>query len=101
MGLRLPAALHAAVLEGVLVTLAYTGGTILLGLVIGLLIGLGRLSRSWLVNVPLIAFIEAFRCTPLLVQIVTQIAVPRTTPPKRRRRTRRSRSATSSPTTCS
>ena len=56
--------------KGVLVTLAYTVGTILLGLIIGLLIGLGRLSRSKLLNIPLIAFIEAFRCTPLLVQIV-------------------------------
>src|ERR1700751_686846 len=56
--------------KGVLVTLAYTGGTIFLGLVIGLVVGLGRLSRSWLGNVPLIPFIEAFRRTPLLVQIV-------------------------------
>ena len=56
--------------KGVLVTLAYTAGTITLGLIIGLLIGLGRLSRSRLLNIPLIAFIEAFRCTPLLVQIV-------------------------------
>jgi polar amino acid transport system permease protein len=56
--------------RGVLVTLAYTAGTIFLGLIIGLLIGLGRLSRSKLANIPLIAFIEAFRCTPLLVQIV-------------------------------
>ncbi|MBN8875626.1 MAG: amino acid ABC transporter permease [Rhodospirillales bacterium] len=56
--------------RGVLVTLAYTGGTIFLGLVIGLLIGLGRLSKSKLLNIPLIGFIEVFRCTPLLVQIV-------------------------------
>jgi len=56
--------------KGVLVTLAYTAGTIFLGLIIGLLIGLGRLSRSKLLNIPLVAFIEAFRCTPLLVQIV-------------------------------
>src|SRR5271166_6540931 len=56
--------------KGVQITLAYTVGTIFLGLIIGLLIGLGRLSRSKLVNIPLIAFIEAFRCTPLLVQIV-------------------------------
>jgi polar amino acid transport system permease protein len=56
--------------KGVLVTLAYTVGTIFLGLVIGLLLGLGRLSRSKLLNIPLIGFIEAFRCTPLLVQIV-------------------------------
>ena len=56
--------------KGVQVTLAYTAGSIFLGLIIGLLIGMGRLSRSKLLNIPLIAFIEAFRCTPLLVQIV-------------------------------
>ncbi len=55
---------------GVEVTLAFTVGTIFLGLVIGLLVGLGRLSPSRLLNVPLVAFIEVFRCTPLLVQIV-------------------------------
>lgn len=55
---------------GVEVTLAYTAGTVLLGLVLGLLIGLGRLSKSRLVNIPLIGLIEVFRCTPLLVQIV-------------------------------
>ena len=56
--------------RGILVTLAYTAGSISLGLVIGLLLGLGRLSKSRLLNIPLIGFIEAFRCTPLLVQIV-------------------------------
>jgi polar amino acid transport system permease protein len=56
--------------RGVLVTIGYTAATIFVGLIIGLLVGLGRLSRSWIVNLPLVAFIEAFRCTPLLVQIV-------------------------------
>ena len=56
--------------RGVEVTLAYTFGSILLGLLAGLLLGLARLAPSRLVNVPLIAFIELFRCTPLLVQIV-------------------------------
>jgi polar amino acid transport system permease protein len=56
--------------KGIGVTLAYTVGTVLIGLLIGLLIGIGRLSRSWLVNAPLVAIIEVFRCTPLLVQIV-------------------------------
>ena len=56
--------------RGVVVTLGYTAATIFLGLVIGLALGLGRLSKSVVVNIPLIAFIEAFRCTPLLVQIV-------------------------------
>jgi polar amino acid transport system permease protein len=37
---------------------------------LGLLVGVLRLSGSRLVNFPLIAYIEAFRCTPLLVQII-------------------------------
>jgi len=55
---------------GIAYTLAYTVGTVVLGLAIGLALGLGRLSRSWWVNAPLVGFIEVFRCTPLLVQIV-------------------------------
>ncbi len=55
---------------GVEVTVAYTVGTVLLGLLLGLVIGLGRLSRSRLINAPLVALIEVFRCTPLLVQII-------------------------------
>lgn len=57
-------------LVGLGVTLLYTIGSIALGLVLGLVVGLMRLSRSWFVNAPLIAYIEAFRCTPLLVQII-------------------------------
>ena len=57
-------------LVGIGVTLAYTVGTVLLGLAIGLLLGLARLSRSRWVNAPLVALIEIFRCTPLLVQII-------------------------------
>lgn len=55
---------------GTAVTLAYTFGTIALGLLLGLLLGLVRLSRSRLVNAPVVALIEVFRCTPLLVLIV-------------------------------
>jgi len=58
------------ILTGLGYTIAYTIGTILFGLIIGLATGLLRLSRSWWVNAPVIAYIEAFRCTPLLVQIV-------------------------------
>lgn len=57
-------------LVGLGVTLLYTVGSIVLGLMLGLVVGLMRLSRSWFVNAPLIAYIEAFRCTPLLVQII-------------------------------
>jgi polar amino acid transport system permease protein len=56
--------------SGVLVTLSYTFASIFLGLIVGLFVGLGRLSKSKLLNLPLIAYIEAFRCTPLLVQLV-------------------------------
>lgn len=56
--------------RGAEITLLYTFGSVTLGLLIGLLIGLGRLTRSALVNAPLIALTEIFRCTPLLVQIV-------------------------------
>ena len=58
------------ILEGLGVTIAYTVGTILLGLLVGLIAGLLRLSRNPLITAPLIAYVEIFRCTPLLVQIV-------------------------------
>jgi polar amino acid transport system permease protein len=57
-------------LKGIGFTLLYTVGSIFFGLIIGLLVGLLRLSKRWLVNLPLIAYIEVFRCTPLLVQII-------------------------------
>jgi polar amino acid transport system permease protein len=56
--------------NGILVTLAFTFGTIALGLLIGLSVGLARLSRYWIVNAPLMLVVEAFRCTPPLVQLV-------------------------------
>src|SRR5947208_12349754 len=58
------------ILWGLGVTILYTIGTILLGLVIGLATGLLRLSRNKLLTAPLVAYIEIFRCTPLLVQII-------------------------------
>jgi polar amino acid transport system permease protein len=58
------------ILAGLGVTIAYTVGTILLGLLIGLVTGLLRLSRNPMIIAPLVAYVEIFRCTPLLVQIV-------------------------------
>ncbi len=55
---------------GILVTIAFTVGTVVLGVLIGLVLGIGRLSRFWLLNLPLVGFIEIFRCTPVLVQLV-------------------------------
>jgi polar amino acid transport system permease protein len=40
------------------------------GLVLGLLLGLGRLSRAWPLRVSIAAFIEVFRNTPALVQLI-------------------------------
>ncbi len=51
-------------------TVLYAIGTILVGLIIGFAVGIARLAQSRIVNYPLIAYIEAFRCTPLLVQLI-------------------------------
>jgi polar amino acid transport system permease protein len=51
-------------------TLAYTVGTILLGTIIGLFVGILRLKPLPVIDWLLIAYIELFRCTPLLVQII-------------------------------
>jgi polar amino acid transport system permease protein len=58
------------VLVGLGITIAYTVVTIIIGLVIGLFVGLLRLSSHKLVTLPLTAYVEVFRCTPLLVQII-------------------------------
>ncbi|MBV9538814.1 MAG: amino acid ABC transporter permease, partial [Acidisphaera sp.] len=55
---------------GVLVTLGYTIGSILLGLVIGLVLGIALLAKSRALHVAVMGLVEAFRCTPLLVQLV-------------------------------
>jgi polar amino acid transport system permease protein len=56
--------------SGLWYTMLYTGGTIVCGLAIGLVTGLMRMSANRLVRFPAAAFIEIFRCTPLLVQLV-------------------------------
>jgi polar amino acid transport system permease protein len=51
-------------------TVLYALGTILVGLIIGFAVGIARLARSSVINYPLILYIELFRCTPLLVQLI-------------------------------
>lgn len=51
-------------------TIAYTIGTIILGTLIGLIVGMLRLRRIPVIDWLLIGYIELFRCTPLLVQII-------------------------------
>jgi polar amino acid transport system permease protein len=55
---------------GLAYTVGYTILCVVLGLAVGTAAGLARLSKSRLVTWPLIFYIEAFRCTPLLVQLI-------------------------------
>ena len=57
-------------LEGLLLSLQITGLSVVIGLVAGFLVALLRLSPLRLLSWPATAFIEFFRCTPMLVQIV-------------------------------
>jgi polar amino acid transport system permease protein len=56
--------------RGLVVTLEITGISIAIGLVLGLLIAILRISRKTVVNGVAAAYIEVFRCTPTLIQIV-------------------------------
>ena len=59
-----------ALLGGLAVSLELTALAIVIGLVFGFVVAMMRLSRSRLLSVPAAAYIEFFRCTPALVQIV-------------------------------
>lgn len=58
-----------ALLIGLLNTLWVSIVGIFLATVLGLVIGIARLSRNWLVNRLALAYVELFRNTPLLVQL--------------------------------
>ncbi len=57
-------------IKGALVTLAYAVATTFAGCLIGVLLGATLLSRSRLLHLPVVAYVQLFRCTPLLVQVV-------------------------------
>jgi polar amino acid transport system permease protein len=57
-------------LQGLGVTIAFTVGIVLIGLVAGLMAGLGRLAPYAVIRWIAQAYIEVFRCTPVLVQLV-------------------------------
>lgn len=57
-------------MKGLGVTMAYSVGTIFGGMVIGIVCGMLLLSKSKWVTLPVHYYVEIFRCTPLLVQIV-------------------------------
>jgi len=56
--------------KGLWITILFTVATSLAGLAIGLAAGVLRTNAPRWVNLPVIAYIEVFRCTPLLVQLV-------------------------------
>lgn len=56
--------------QGLLVTIAYTIATVIAGLAIGLATGIVRTTAPRWASIPLRFYIEVFRCTPLLVQLV-------------------------------
>jgi len=54
---------------GALMTLAITGISLGIGLIVGLFLGLGRMSSIKWVSIPSGAIVEIFRDTPLLIQL--------------------------------
>ncbi|MCC6194913.1 MAG: amino acid ABC transporter permease [Burkholderiales bacterium] len=52
------------------ITLGYAVLTILAGLLIGIFVGVAMLSRHWWLSAPASGYVQVFRCTPLMVQIV-------------------------------
>ena len=57
-------------LQGLQLTITITLVVIALGFFLGILVAAGRLARSPLINKPIAAYIEFFRGTPALVQLV-------------------------------
>lgn len=51
-------------------TVAYAAAATVAGCMIGLALAPALLARNWLVRLPVQAYLQLFRCTPLLVQIV-------------------------------
>jgi polar amino acid transport system permease protein len=62
--------LKSAWFEAVLMTLTYAIGTVVGGLIIGVVCGVALLIPSRWITIPINAYVQFFRCTPLLIQIV-------------------------------
>lgn len=58
------------VLKGIYITLGITVLSILMGLSIGLVVGILRLSKRRFISIPMIAYIEFFRNIPALVKLI-------------------------------
>ena len=59
-----------ALLAGAAGTLRIFAICLVTGLALGLVVGLGRYARAWWFHLPATAFVEFFRNTPVLVQII-------------------------------
>ena len=57
-------------LTGLLVTMAFSLATIAGGLLIGVICGMALLSRHEILVSPISFYVQVFRCTPLLIQII-------------------------------
>jgi polar amino acid transport system permease protein len=57
-------------LNAMKITLLYSIGTVAGGMMIGVICGVALLSHRRWMTTPIYAYVELFRCTPLLVQIV-------------------------------
>ena len=58
-----------ALLVGIVNTLMVSAVGVLLATLLGLIVGVARLSRNWLVNRLALGYVELFRNTPLLLQL--------------------------------
>ena len=61
---------QALIAKGIGVTLGFTALTVVLGLLVGMVIALGRMTKRRWLAAPLVALVELFRCTPVLVQLI-------------------------------
>ncbi len=58
------------IVEGIGVTIGFTIAVVILGIIAGLIAGLMMLSRFKALRFVAAAYVELFRCTPLLVQLI-------------------------------
>jgi polar amino acid transport system permease protein len=57
-------------LKAVTVTVGYAAATTVAGLILGVICGMLLLSKYWIIRLPIGGFVQVFRCTPLLIQII-------------------------------
>jgi polar amino acid transport system permease protein len=61
---------HEIIVSGVITTILFTIVVIISGMLVGIIAGLGRVSSNRYISGTLRAYVEVFRCTPVLVQLI-------------------------------